>query len=215
MKFMKIIVIIIIALVIIIAAAVLIFAVFMQGPDVSQFEYLKDPRIAAMSDTKVVQVVVTGSPEKALPSAFSLLYSAYFKVKNLPKGGPQSAPLLRLYFPEGASVPRLSSEGALKDSIWYIGLPVPENAVLAEPVVKGELKAEIATWNYGEVAEILHIGPYDKETPAIEKLETFVKSKGYRFKGVHEEVYLRGPGMLFSNPEKYYTIIRYLVEKTE
>lgn len=63
------------------------------------------------------------------------------------------------------------------------------------------------------MAEILHIGPYSAEVPTTERLQSYIKEKGYRVIGVHEEEYLKGPGMFGKgNPEKYYTIIRYRVE---
>ncbi|MDP2984459.1 MAG: GyrI-like domain-containing protein [Candidatus Latescibacter sp.] len=66
------------------------------------------------------------------------------------------------------------------------------------------------------MAEILHIGPYDREEPAITRLTAFIKDKGYSIVGDHEEEYLKGPGMFSKgNPEKYYTIIRYRVEKAQ
>ena len=71
----------------------------------------------------------------------------------------------------------------------------------------------ITTWAYGDVAEILHVGPYNAEQPDIERLLNFIKSRGYRVVGDHEEEYVRGPGMLFaSDPDKYLTIIRLRVE---
>jgi hypothetical protein len=94
-------------------------------------------------------------------------------------------------------------------------MPVPENvAELPEYEAEPGLTIELTTWEYGEVAEILHIGPYDKEEPTIEKLHTFIEENGYKIVGLHEEEYLKGPGMFFKgNPEKYYTIIRYQVKK--
>ncbi|MBN1596352.1 GyrI-like domain-containing protein, partial [candidate division FCPU426 bacterium] len=97
-----------------------------------------------------------------------------------------------------------------------VAIPVPAGtASLPDFKAGGKMPARLATWSYGEVAEILHIGPYDKELPAIDKLEQFIKDQGYMIVGEHEEEYLRGPGMPFSKPEKYYTIIRFRVKKAE
>ncbi|WP_419942359.1 hypothetical protein [Candidatus Palauibacter sp.] len=38
--------------------------------------------------------------------------------------------------------------------------------------------AAIATWDYGTVAEILHVGRYEAERPTIERLEAFVEAEG-------------------------------------
>jgi hypothetical protein len=58
------------------------------------------------------------------------------------------------------------------------------------------------------------VGGYDKEKPTIERLKAFIEQSGYEIAGLHEEEYLRGPGMIFrGNPDTYLTIIRYPVRK--
>lgn len=77
-----------------------------------------------------------------------------------------------------------------------------------------EPRVKIEYWEYGQVAEILHIGSYSEESPTIERLHQFIKDSGYKIVGDHEEEYLKGPGMFFKgNPAKYRTIIRCRVEK--
>ena len=77
------------------------------------------------------------------------------------------------------------------------------------------MRLKITTWVYGEVAEVLHIGPYSAEQMDIQRLRAFIDSQGYRVVGDHEEEYIKGPGMLFAgNPDKYLTIIRLRVEKS-
>lgn len=211
----KTIIIIGIIVVVIIVAGVLVFVFFMQGPDVSQFEFLKTPRITTMDNRQILEVEVNGKPEEVLPKAFSLLYSTYFKMKDVPKGPNQSAPLLRGNVLVDKPVSEYTNQNYALDQTWQIGLAVPEGSQLPDVSSNDDMKIRITTWEYGEVAEILHIGPYDQELPTIEKLEAYVKGQGYRFRGVHEEEYLKGPGMQFSHPKDYYTIIRYLVEKVK
>ncbi|MBN2535802.1 MAG: GyrI-like domain-containing protein [Spirochaetales bacterium] len=207
----KILIIIGIAVVVIVAAGIFVFAFFMKGPDLSKFEFLKVPRITTIGNRQILEVEISGTPEEILPKAFSLLYSVYFKIKDVPKGANQYAPLLRCNVPVDKPVGEYSGQSYVLDQTWKIGLPVPEGAQLPEVTPKEDMKIRITTWEYGETAEILHVGPYDQEMPTIRKLEAFVKEKGYRFRGIHEEEYLKGPGMPFSNPKDYYTIIRYTV----
>jgi hypothetical protein len=212
----KLIIIIGIIVIVVAAAGILVFTFFLKGPDLSKFEFLKTPRITTINNRQILEVEVNGNPEKVLPQAFSYLYTVYFKMKDVPKGPDQSAPLLRCKVPVDKPVAEYSNQTYSLDQeglTWRIGLPVPEGSVLPGITPREGMNIEITTWEYGDVAEILHIGPYDRELPTIEKLEAFVKKQGYTFKGIHEEEYLRGPGMPFSNPEKYYTIIRYPVEK--
>jgi hypothetical protein len=100
--------------------------------------------------------------------------------------------------------------------VGLYGIPVPMTVMsLPEQENTSNTKVALTAWKYGDVAEVLHIGPYSDEMPTIEKLFAFIKQQGYEIAGDHEEEYLKGPGMFFTgDPKKYYTIIRYRVVKT-
>jgi hypothetical protein len=67
-------------------------------------------------------------------------------------------------------------------------------------------------WDYGEVAEILHIGPYDQEVPTLQRLRDHAQARGYLLVEEHEEEYIRGPTMAGpGDPDQYITILRYRV----
>jgi len=192
-----------ILVVVMFVVAVLIF--MMKGPDVSQYEPLKEPRITTMQDRKMLVVEAKGDPGIVSKKAFGLLFKIYYKLDGVPKGPKQQAPRGRW------------SGNLNKRSDWIgrYAMPVPDSTT-ALPAIAAEpgFKVELTTWEYGTVAEILHIGPYSKETPTIEKLMKFIKDSGYTIIGYHEEEYIKGPGMFFKgDPEKYYTIIRYRVAK--
>ena len=158
-----------------------------------------------MKDQKMLVVEAKGDPSIISKKAFGLLFKSYYKLDNVPKGPNQQAPRGRW------------SGDVNKRSEWIgrYALPVPDS-ITSLPAIDAEpgFKVELITWEYGTVAEILHLGPYAKETPMIEKLLQFIKKSGYEVIGYHEEEYLKGPGMFFKGaPEKYYTIIRYRVAK--
>ena len=111
---------------------------------------------------------------------------------------------LRARWPDSDRVPREEWTG-----IW--ALPVPEDT-MDVPQKIPEIPVELQTWEYGTVAQILHIGPYKTEGKTVEKLRHFIEENGYEIAGAHEEEYLKGPGMFSKgNPRKYRTIIRYEV----
>ncbi len=174
-----------------------------QGPDLSKYEVLKDPRITTMHDQKMVEVVAPGDPNLVANKAFNLLFKTYFKIPHVSK--------------RPAARARWSGDMNASKSTWigYYALPVPEETS-SLPAVDQEagLQVRLTTWEYGEVAEILHAGPYDHETPTIERLHQFIDQQGYTIIGFHEEEYVKGPGMfLRGDPEKYKTVIRYRVKK--
>jgi len=187
----------------IIVMAVLFF-LSMKGPDLAKYQYLKEPQISPKPSQKMLVVETRGDPNIVGAKAFALLFKVYFKTV---KGGKIQTPRARWPQDLGTS---------LDEWIGQYALPVPEPTdKLPDISIEPGFKISLAEWEYGMVAEILHIGPYSKETPTVEKLKKYVHDNGYYITGLHEEEYLKGPGMFGpGDPGKYQTIIRYRVEKT-
>jgi len=194
--------------IIVLAGIVLVAAMmfFRKGPDLSKYEFLREPRITKLEDQKMIEVRVTGDPNLVGGKAFSQLFKTYFRLKRTVSGLDMVAPRTR--WPKPVNTPK-------NEWLGIYGMPIPASVTaLPEQDSKAEVKAEITTWEYGDVAEILHVGAYADEPPTVEKLHAFVRAQGYKIIGPHEEEYLKGPGMLFKgDPKKYYTIIRYRVNK--
>ena len=76
-------------------------------------------------------------------------------------------------------------------------------------------KARFWRWEEGLCAHVLHVGPYDAESAAIDKLYAFTEKEGYAadFSDVrrHHEIYLGDPRR--TAPEKLKTVIRHPVRK--
>ncbi|MGZ6267949.1 MAG: GyrI-like domain-containing protein [Candidatus Limnocylindrales bacterium] len=93
------------------------------------------------------------------------------------------------------------------EAAWAI--PIPEGT--KELVQKDpETPVTIETWEYGSVAQILHVGSYAEETPTIQQLHAFITAEGYEIAGPHEEEYRSSPAA--KAPK---TVIRYQVRKRE
>jgi hypothetical protein len=176
---------------------------YMRGPDISKYEYLKEPQISQKDDQKMLQVETTGDPNTVAGKAFALLFKTYYQ--NVKTKG-MVAPRARWLKPFDTPVDQW---------VGQCGLPVPESLaqLKSKPQQPGYV-VSLTVWQYGEVAEILHKGPYSAEAANVEKLKAFIAASGYQINGPHEEEYLRGPGMFGrGDPNKYCTIIRYQVEK--
>jgi hypothetical protein len=177
-----------------------------RGPDASQFAHLREPRFTRMSDQRMLVVEALGDPSVVSAAAFKLLFSTYFKLQGVSRAGSQPAPRARWTF---------SLDASRDQWLGRYALPAP-NAVSTLPLgcTGGPMRLAIATWVYGEVAEILHVGPYSAEQSDIQRLRDFIDSRGYRVVGDHEEEYVKGPGMIVADdPDKYLTIIRLRVDK--
>jgi len=197
------------------AAAILFISVFVanaglalaQDSSLSQFELLKDPKILTRKNQKMLVVEAKGDPNVVGAKAFGLLFQLYYRLKETPKGPTQAPPRAR--WPLSVDTPR-------SEWVGFYGLPVPETvAELPQHQAAEGLKASLTTWEYGDVAEILHIGPYDKEEPTMQRVKDLAMQQGYRILAGHEEEYIKGPTMSGpGDPEKYLTIIRYRVQKS-
>lgn len=62
--------------------------------------------------------------------------------------------------------------------------------------------------NYDEglVAQVLHVGPFSEEGPAVEGLHSFIHENGYQMNGKHHEIYLSDTRR--GDPKNWKTIIR-------
>jgi len=162
----------------------------------------KEPQILEMSSQKMAVVYMKGDPNKVMPEFLPALYGSVYKLKfDLKKKGIEfKVDKLRARWPNAHLVPK-------DEWLGICGLPIPEDATsLPQKVPNVEVKIE--TWEYGTVAQILHLGPYDQEYPTVERLHKFIADSGYEIAGVHEEEYLTSPDAKVQK-----TIIRYPIKK--
>lgn len=162
-----------------------------------------DPQILEMPAQKMAVVYARGAPDKVFPQAMPALYGSVFTLKfDLKKRGLPTFKVsgLRARYPDVHLVP-------MEEWTHVIGLPIPGDTTSLPQKVGGD-EVKIETWEYGVVAQILHLGPYNQETPTIERLHRFIEDSGYLIAGVHEEEYLTRPDAKILK-----TFIRYRVMK--
>jgi len=165
------------------------------------------PEIAEMPAQLMAAVHTVGDPEETGSKAFPALYGAAYGLKfALKKEGIEykvSPPRARWFGgPDWATTPRSEWK-----AVWAIAIPDGTTTV---PQKDPETPVVIETWEYGTIAQILHIGGYDEEEPTINQLHAFIAEQGYEIAGPHEEEYQSRPGAV---PEKMKTVIRYQVRK--
>jgi len=162
-----------------------------------------DPQILEMPPQKMAVVQAKGAPDKVFSELMPALYGSAYTLKfDLKKQGLPTFKVsgLRARYPDAHLTP--------KDE-WTIivGLPIPEGTTSLPQKVPGT-EVKIETWQYGTVAQILHLGAYDQEGPTVERLHRFIEESGYEIAGVHEEEYLTTP-----DAKVIKTLIRYPVKK--
>ena len=163
----------------------------------------KEPQRLEMPPQKMAVVYGKGTPDKVFAELMPALYGSVYALKfDLKKKGLPTFKVsgLRARYPDAHLVPMEQ---------WAIvtGIPVPEDTTTLPQKVPG-IEVKIETWEYGTVAQILHLGAYDQEQPTVERLHRFIEENGYEMAGAHEEEYLTTPDAKVPK-----TIIRYAVRK--
>lgn len=156
-----------------------------------------------MLPQKMAIVEGKGAPDKVFAKIFPALFGSVYTLKfDLKKRGLETFKVEcpRARYPDGLSVPKEE---------WTIiaGIPVPENTT-SLPQKEPNIQVKLETWEYGIVAQILHIGAYDQETETVKRLQDFITENGYEITDPHEEEYQSKP-----DAKVIKTVIRYQVKK--
>jgi hypothetical protein len=116
-------------------------------------------------------------------------------------------------------VPDMREFDSRKKDKWLWRMMIMQPSIIEEAMVaemksateaKKDLpslkKLELVRYDEGLSAQILHVGPYAAEEPAIRRLHDFIAAEGYTRQGHHHEIYLSDPRR--GDPLKLKTIIR-------
>jgi len=106
-----------------------------------------------------------------IPAKVGLFMQEFFKQNLMPTGN---------FFGMYLNAPGQVKEEELQ---WRLGFPVPGDAAITAPLLKGECKAT-------KIAVYLYVGPYDKVGAAYEKMFAFIAQNGYKAAGPTMEKYL-------------------------
>lgn len=165
------------------------------------------PELIEIPNRKILTITSIGDPNIVGESIFEPLYGTAYSTKFKtfkPKGLKMELGKLVALWPDAHLKPKNKWTG-----IWAI--PVPDYVTKSDLVqkdVKKPVKLDILQG--GTYAQILHIGPYIEEGPAVEKLHRFIESQGIAMSdipGKHEEEYLTSP-----KAKVMKTIIRYRIK---
>ncbi len=162
----------------------------------------QQPQLLEMPSQKMAVVYSKGDPNLVGTGIFPALYGAVYTLKFALKkqGRDMKISPPRARWPNAHLAPKEEWIG-----VW--GIPIPADITSLTPkVAEPEVKLEV--WEYGSVAQVLHLGLYSEEMPTVERLQQFITDSGYEIAGPHEEEYLTRP-----NVKAPKTIIRYVVRK--
>jgi len=182
--------------------ALLPVIVFLVSYNLRMEKQRLQPYIYSLGAGKVLVAKIKGDPEITMDTAGTTLYNAGRKLKLSPSyiSGRHRDWKQRYTTP-------------VKDWIVYYSRMVPETATgLADLKDSTTVSIFYDRRKETQVAEILHLGRYEKIPDSLEKLRHFVESQGYMLSGFYEEVYLVFEH-IEPNPNNYETLLRYQVSK--
>ncbi len=170
-------------------------------PRKPEFEFL-EPKAVEMPAQRMAVVTTIGDPNSVSQDAMKALYGAAYSLKfALKKQGVEfKVDALRARWPNAHLVSKENWEA-------HWALPVPDaTGELTQKVPAVQVRLE--TWEYGLVAQILHLGPFSTEGPTVQRLHDFIVQNGYGIAGEHEEHYLTR-----MDAKEQRTLIRYPIRK--
>jgi hypothetical protein len=182
----------------------------------------KRSEIIEVPDFNYLAIDGQGDPSASelFKQAIESLYAVSYRIKFASKkhGSDYSVmPLDGLFWADDMNVFILGKRDSWK---WTLMILQPDFIGEADAVTAAEevwlkkglsLMPRFERYVEGLSAQIMHIGPYSKEGPIIQKLHQFILSEGYQFNGKHHEIYLSDPRR--SKPETMKTIIRQPIRK--
>jgi len=181
----------------------------------------KQVKIVEVPSLNFLMLDGAGDPNsaQAFPEAIAALFAVSYTLKFMIKKGVGGVdygvmPLEGLWWAEDMS--RFSPERK-DDWLWTLMIMQPDllsSELVAEAVAQVRKKKNpvalaqlrFAAFAEGRAAQIMHVGPFSEEGPAIQKVHEHIQAAGGSLTGKHHEIYLSDTRR--AAPEKWKTIIR-------
>lgn len=173
------------------------------------------PSIVRIKPAKYLTITGSGDPGgKHFQDCIGALYAIAFTIKMAKKFAGRDYHVCKL---EG-----LWTEIEKDQCSWKLMIRTPEflkqkdvdNAVevaLARGRHSLVESVKLETIEEGLCVQVLHVGPYAKETETTRLMEEMAAEQGFKFEKWHHEIYLSDPRRVA--PEKLKTILRHPVSK--
>jgi hypothetical protein len=151
---------------------------------------------------------------RAVEALFSVSYTAKFMIKKGPQQLDYSVmPLEGLWWADD-----FLAFAENRRSSWKWTMMIMQPDVVSDEVIMAAIdsvrarkrlpaveKLRLETFAEGRSVQVMHVGPFTEEGPTIERLHTYIRTKG-NLTGKHHEIYLSD--VRRADPKKWKTIIR-------
>jgi len=158
--------------------------------------------------------------QDSVASLYPVAYGLHFALRRRGVQAPVGA-LEGLFWRDGPGPSRIDERAGSQTERnawrWRLLLPIPQAAADAEieaaledvRIRKDPPRIDSivsASWDEGQAAQIMHIGPYADEPRTIDVLHRAIAGAGFRPDGCRHEIYISDPGR--TRPAQLKTIIR-------
>jgi len=181
----------------------------------------KEPVLVDVPAMSFLMVDGTGDPDTAseFQQAIEVLYGVAYTLKFTLKMGPQQIdyPVMALeglWWSAGAQQFDMEDRAAWRWTLMIMQPDLITEEMVADSAAQVKRKKDppalsklrFEEFHEGLSAQVMHIGPYSGERPAMEKLHVFIREGGREPRGKHHEIYLSDPRR--AKPERMKTVIR-------
>ena len=180
-----------------------------------------EPAVVDVPEMSFLMIDGRGSPTEspdymeAIEALYGVAYTLKFMIKHSPGGLDYTVMPLETLWWTPDDTPFHSADPA--EWRWTAMIMQPDlvtGAMVREAASAAQRKRELPAlpklrlerFYEGPSAQVLHVGPYEKEKATIERLMAFIGSVGDVPAGRHHEIYLSDPNR--TAPERLRTIIR-------
>jgi hypothetical protein len=202
----------------------------MEGHNMGKIDYKKelkelynpgkDPSMIKVPEMNYLMIDGKGYPgtskeySESIEALYAVAYTLKFMIKK-EKGIDYGVPPLEgLWWADDMDVFRKGNKDQWR---WTSMIMQPEHvtrelyekaldAARKKKSLSALQKMRFEKYAEGESAQVMHIGPYSEEGPAIERLHSYIKETGRSMMGKHHEIYLSDPRK--AAPDKMKTVIR-------
>ena len=154
-----------------------------------------DVKVKKVGSITVAFVAMKG-PYSLIPAAFSRLYGWMSK-----KGYSPSGPPVGVYFNAPGQVPD-------EELTWELRSPIAKQVNPSGPDAQG---LGVKRVSGGQVAAVMHKGPFEQVGEAYEQLRDWIAGSYYEISGPPEEAYFSDPTQ--TPPEEVLTEVRFPVRR--
>lgn len=167
----------------------------------------RTPSLVAVPPLQFLMIDGTGDPAQsaAFGEAAAALQALSAELREMVPLYGDVAPLEALWWSEdGDGRQRMLADVPRDRWCWTVMIPQPSRVgpdeferarrvVLRRTMSPAVATARLALFAEGQVAQLMHVGPYEEESPSVARLHEAIAARGLRRHGKHHEIYVGVP----------------------